>query len=334
MPEPFIRYLEPDDASGLVECFRLCYGETYANETFYDAGLITSMIESGELRSVIAELDNRIVGHTGLTVRSASSLAAEAGNTVVAPDMRGQGLLGKLGTALRQRTLDEGLVGYIHYPTTAHDIMQKGATAGTGRETGIMLAYIPAETNYVDFDKQDLDKKDFEKAGRLAATIVYQPVAESPERSVYLPGRYIQPIRSLAQALNLQRKFYEPGIPAFAESLFKRQENIRRGLSNITINQIGVDLPEKAADFVGDGSTAVIHVDLNMDDPGIDYAVETLVTNGFIYSGWLPEFHQSDVLRMQMLVNPEEDNYQPNLVTEQARSLLTLMIEERKSQTG
>lgn len=191
-----------------------------------------------------------------------------------------------------------------------------------------MLAYIPAETNYLDFEK-----KDFEKTGRLAVTIVYQPVAESPVRPIYLPGRYIQPIRSLAQTLNLQRKFYEPGIPAFAESLFRRQENIRRGLSNIAIIQIGVDFPEKIAGFLGDGSTEVIHVDLNMDDPGIDYAVETLVTNGFIYSGWLPEFHQSDVLRMQMLVNPEEDNYHPNLVTEQARSLLTLMIEERKSQT-
>ena len=113
MPEPTIRNLHPEDASSLVKCFLSCYGETYPNQMFYDDELLSSSIAKGELRSVVAVVDNEIVGHTGLTPRHHTAIAAVAGNTVVSPHMRGQGLLGRLGSALRQRTLVEGFVGYI-----------------------------------------------------------------------------------------------------------------------------------------------------------------------------------------------------------------------------
>ena len=162
-----IRQLRTEDAQSLHQCFVRCYGESYANDLFYDVDALASAIAQKQLLSVVALHNGEVVGHTGLSIKHAGAVGAEAGNTVVDPAMRGQGLLGKLGGALRDLTVAEGYVGYVHYPTTAHDIMQKAATSGTGRETGLMLDYVPADVDYVDIDAPE---------GRIAATVVYQPL--------------------------------------------------------------------------------------------------------------------------------------------------------------
>jgi predicted GNAT family N-acyltransferase len=87
----------------LVACFRRCYGETYPNDDFYDVPRLTQRIESGSLRSAIAIADDgTLVGHTGLTSPSSRANAVEAGNTVVDPACRGQGLLGQLAALLNR----------------------------------------------------------------------------------------------------------------------------------------------------------------------------------------------------------------------------------------
>ncbi len=155
----------------MVACFRRCYGDTYPSDDFYDVARLTQRIESGSLRSVVAIVDDTLVGHTGLTVRHPGANAIEAGNTVVDPACRGQGLLGPMAAALTDLCLAQRYLGYVHYPTTAHEIMQKASVRGGGVETGVMLDYIPAETEYRGIDQG---------IGRLAATVVYQPLTPSP----------------------------------------------------------------------------------------------------------------------------------------------------------
>jgi|APSaa5957512535_1039671.scaffolds.fasta_scaffold87405_2 hypothetical protein len=313
-----IRYLRKNDAQKLVECFEACYGDTYANEIFYNPELIGNMIGSGALKSVVAAVEGNIVGHTGLTIRTPDALVAEAGNTVVSPNMRGQGLLGQLGAALRERTLIEGYVGYIHYPTTAHDIMQKSATSGTGRETGIMQAYIPAETEYNKFD---------ESQGRLSATVVYQPLMETPERVVYLPSHYDELVQLLTQRLGLQRKFKSPESQRDITSEILVTHSVKRDLTHIDITVIGNNL-QQILDGALASSQRVVHIDITMTDPCIDVAVEQLISKGFMYCAWMPNFGQSDMLRMQRIQNLTSTERTPNLVTPEARQLLNLINQE------
>ncbi len=54
------------------------------------------------------------------------------------------GLKGRLGLALGEVLVSEGAVGFIHFPTTAHPVMQRALLSAGGRETGVMLAYLPA----------------------------------------------------------------------------------------------------------------------------------------------------------------------------------------------
>ena len=194
--ETIIRRLVPKDALALSELIRRCYGETYGPSVFYDIPALAEMIAKRALCSVVAEYGQQIVGHMGLTVRHSESTVCETGNTVVDPNARGQGLLLKLGMALHDLVLQEGYVGYVHYPTTAHQIMQRVSVAYGGKETGVMLAYVPETTAPKPTGKQ---------SRHLAATVVFQPLSLVPHRTVTLPEKYQAVIARLYEDLNLDR---------------------------------------------------------------------------------------------------------------------------------
>ena len=121
-----IRPLEAADAEALRRCFEYCYGGTYVEASFYDPSEIRSRLADGRLRSVVAvNSAGEIVGHMGLTRRSGDAVTADAGNTVVDPRYRNQKLAARIGARLFGVCRDAGLIGFHHYPTTAHPIMQK-----------------------------------------------------------------------------------------------------------------------------------------------------------------------------------------------------------------
>ncbi|HEY6598921.1 MAG TPA: GNAT family N-acetyltransferase [Pseudomonadales bacterium] len=305
----------------MVACFRRCYGDTYPSDDFYDSERLRQRIESGSLRSVVAIGDDGVlVGHTGLTVRHAGAKAIEAGNTVVDPAARGQGLLGQMAAALTDLCLAHGYVGYVHYPTTAHEIMQKASVRGGGVETGVMLDYIPAETEYRAIDQG---------VGALAATVVYQPFTPAPARDVWLPRDYLE----LAQELYGSARLVRTPQPAndrlkAHDTRAQRSFNARRGLLNVHVTAAGEDLERAIEAAPSDGAIRITHVDLCMDDPGLGGAVELLRRRGFFFCALLPEFAHTDVLRMQRLTHPTPTSYAPRLANLGARRLLEWMRTE------
>ncbi len=309
-----IRELAAADAAGLVDCFTRCYGDSYANDLFYDQPELETTIIERRLRSVVAISDGVLVGHTGLTIRHPDALVPEAGNTVVDPAMRGQGLLGQLGGALRELTIRDGFVGYVHYPTTAHEIMQKAATSGTGRETGIMLDYIPAETEYLDIDQP---------GGRIAATIVYQPLADAPATKSFVPERYESLIGTLAESLELDRVFDAGPRTLNTAGEVTISMNSKRGVTQVMVDKIGQSALDE---IIRLDDVPLVLVDLPMDNPTVGPAADHLLNNGYRYCGWLPGFAGCDILRLQKLDFDRVD--QPRLVTTEAVRLFELIQQD------
>jgi hypothetical protein len=302
-----------------VACFRRCYGETYPNDDFYDAARLTQRIESGSLRSVVAIADDgTLVGHTGLTVRHAGATVTEAGNTVVDPACRGQGLLNRLGGLLNRMCVEAGYVGYVHYPTAAHEIMQK-ASVRSGFETGVMLDYIPAETDYREIDRSD---------GRVAATVAYQPFAAAPQRELWISPRYFAVATQLYGAASLDRTFQVPdGLTPSRATEMTASFNQRRGLHHVHVAAVGTDF-SRALDTAARADATVGHVDLCLDDPGVTVAVEELRKRGYFFCALLPEFAHTDVLRLQRLVSPTASSFAPKLANAGAIELLARMKRE------
>ena len=239
----------------------------------------------------------------GLTVCHPRARAAEAGNTVVDPAYRGRGLLGRLGGALADLCDAEGFIGYVHYPTTAHDIMQTTAVRGDGVETGLMLDYIPAETDYRGIDRV---------AGRLAATVVYLLFSPAPERPVFLPTIYRELIEDLYSEAMLKR-LVAPSRDALPRDGTRalRTLHARRSLQHVHVERAGSDLAKWL-----DSSAAVTHVDLCLDDPTVEAAVSVLRDQGFFFCALLPEFAHTDALRLQRLGSPAPGSFAPELANE------------------
>ena len=319
-----IRRLLSDDAGALVACFERCYGATYANPLFYDAHTLRAAIAAGELRGGVASAGERIVGHTGLTVRHPAARAIEAGNTVVDPDFRGGGLLGELGGALGDLCRQLGYVGYVHYPTTAHTIMQTRSIAAGGVETGVMLAYIPADTEYRAIDRS---------AGRLAATVVYQPFTRAPKRDVFVPARY-EWVGALYRDMRLERTVRASTVAPSGRTHLITRWNARRALLHIDCVHVGADIGDAVATARRRYDPAVVHVDLGLDVECAGAAVERLRAAGHVYCAVLPEFGSSDVLRLQWLAEPGAGQ-RADLANAGARRLLAKIVADSNSdQTG
>lgn len=333
MTEPFqIRALEPSDAERLTACFRRCYGDSYVAGFFYDPTAIRERVADGRLRSVVAVAPTgEVVGHMGLTRRHPEARTVEAGNTVVDPSARGHGLAAKLGAALFGLCRDAGYVGFHHYPTTAHPIMQRLAVDGGGVETGVMLAYVPAETDYRDLGGRSAK-------GRLAVVTVYQPLAPAPERDVFLPERFASLLRTLYERARLVRRVLAPGASGAADAASIADEtrlavhtDAARSLVRIDAEALGRDASDRIVAAAASAASEVTHVDLPLSDPAAPRIVEELREADFFFCALLPEFAATDVLRLQHLRSATPEVLTPDLVHSEARAILQAALADRNA---
>jgi GNAT superfamily N-acetyltransferase len=324
-PSPVeIRPLRADEAPQLVRCFERCYGDTYVAEAFYDAERIRALQASGSLRSVVAVAGaDGIVGHMALTIRDPQATTVDAGNTVVDPRYRGHALAARMAAALVTLCRDAGFVGFHHYPTTAHPVMQNLAVKGGGIETGIMLGYVPAGTEYRDLAEAA-------SGGRLAVVIVYQPLAAAPARTVFAPERYRDPLTRLYEGARLERALRPPAASLSLERAdVKASLEVRRSLLRIAVEVAGRDLGARVDELCRAQPADVVQVDLSLADAGVAVAVELLRRQGFFLAGLLPEYLRGDVLRLQRLAAGSPEVLTPDLATETGRALLAAITADR-----
>ena len=280
-------------------------------------------LDTGKLKSVVAVCaDGTIVGHTGLTLNNPDAGVAEAGNTVVDPEYRGAGILGEMGSALAQLCRSCAFVGYVHYPTAAHDVMQRRSVTNGGVETGVMLGYVPAETDYRAIDQS---------SGRIAATIAYQPLVEARSLRIYVPHRYEMLLGRLYGQMGLRRERLQPSTQPRAHSDATSTHSSRRSLLNVAVERSGADLAAVVQRSIKKASAQIAHVDLTLDDPGIDQAVNELAALGFVYCGMLPDFARSDILRLQWLGQQPPSVFAPELANSGAREILAIINAEAQS---
>jgi GNAT superfamily N-acetyltransferase len=319
-----IRPLVPNDAERLTSCFERCYGDSYVVGFFYEPAEIRARMADGRVRSVAAIApDGEIVGHMAMMRPYAGARTVELGNTIVDPRYRGHGLALRLGAALLEACRTGGYVGFHHYPTTAHAIMQKLAVQAGGIETGVMLSYIPEGTDYRELGGKS-DK------GRIAVVVVYQPLAPAPPRCVFLPARWEAGLREIYARAGLDRSVHAPSASRAGEpTRLRSHADSRRDLLRIEVERSGRDLCDRVGALLVEHPAEVAQVDLLLTDPVVGEAVEVLREHGFFYCALLPEFASGDVLRLQRLRS--EPEALPDLVYSEARGILAAALADRVS---
>lgn len=306
-----IERLGVEHAAQIKQLFQRVYGDSYANETFYHLDLLRQKMKDGKLHCVGAIRDDMLIGHMAMT-RQRPTSTPELGNTVVDPNARGDGVAWQVGAELMSWCREFGHNGYVHFPTTDHHIMQRRSVK-QGFETGLMLGYIPAET--------DGKVGDAAKRGRSAATIVYEPFTDFEKRSVRCPKRYRTLVESLASRWRevSEAEYLEPKN----QSRLDLVNAERRGLQRLVFHRIGRDCSEKLATL----TAPCQQIDFELDDPSVSFGVELAWQRGFRFCGWLPEFGTGDVLRMQS-IDQQSYDLQPGLENAGAKQLLKTILSE------
>ncbi|MEM7099256.1 MAG: GNAT family N-acetyltransferase [Pseudomonadota bacterium] len=308
-PGESIKRLTPAHAESIIACFHRVYGDSYANEIYYDRALLTQALTDASIRSIGGFLDGKLVGHMAMTTRDPQAGTAELGNTVVDPDARGTGLAWRIAAALTEWTLECGYTGYVHYPTTDHHIMQRQSVK-SGIETGLMMGYIPAET--------DGQVRESASPKRGAATIVYEQLTQNDPKEGYLPSVYFDRISNMTEACGLSRQ-WEEGRQPDGKTVVEIYESNRRGLSRIHTKHIGEDFLKTLN--AADTRQPCHQLDLLLSDPGIDQAVTNALELGWVFCGWLPGFSSHDILRLQKF-DPAQTELNPGVVNPTAIQLL------------
>lgn len=315
---PEILRLDAQDAPLICDCFQRVYGNTYANELFYDPVALAQAISELRIRCVGALREGVLLGHMAMTMDSKARVA-ELGNTIVDPSARGDGLAWKIGDELSRWCVESGFTGYLHYPTTDHHIMQRRSVE-RGYETGLMLGYVPLET--------DGKVETGVKTKRAAATIVYQPLAETPgSETLFLPAALQTLIPTLAAPTGLQRHWISARAGDASRTTLAEVEHFgRRSLSRLRVARVGRDF-KQVLDRFRIGGDDCLQVDLLMSDPGIETGVQGITDRGGLFCGWLPGYQETDVCRYQWINRAVCDDA-PAVVNETAQSILAFIVGE------
>lgn len=319
-----IRRLVPEDALALTRCFRRCYGTSYVVASFYDPAAIAERVREGSLRSVVAVGEaGEIVGHMGLTLRDPRARTVDAGNSIVDPAYRGREIVKRLALGVVTLCREGGFLGFHHYPTTAHPIMQRLAVQGGGVETGLLLEHVPAGTEYREIDGEP-------RTDRPAVVVVYQPLAPTPERRVHVPEHLAATIEGIYFSGDLPRAVsIDPaaGAPLTGETRLRSSLDVRRRSLRLEVERAGADLRDRVRERLGRFDGALSHADLSMNEPRIGAAVDALAELGFFFAAVLPEYLDGDVLRLQRIA--ADATPQPELASEHARDLLRAIESDR-----
>lgn len=316
-----IERLRPEHAAQIVQCFHRVYGNSYANVLFYKSEALAEAIADAAVCCVGALNDeNQVLGHMAMTFGVAGG-TPELGNTVVDPTARGAGVAWQVGAQLAAWCGELGYSGFLHYPTSNHHIMQRQSVK-KGFETGLMLGYIPAET---DGKVQTTDQR-----LRQAATIVYEPLNEplaDPQASTaYLPADWADLIRQLAGDCRLPRQWRE-GMSDVPSALSQAElvDYPERKLARLTVLAVGEDLDGRLQDFAMYGRPC-LQVDFLMNDTAIAAGVALAASCDYRFCGWLPGYRRSDVIRLQK-VDPALTDMNPKLVNPTAQALLKRIVD-------
>ena len=315
-----IRTMVPADAAGLSACIQRCYGASYSKRIMYDPVGLAEQVRSRAYNGVVATLEADVVGHIGYFRPHRAATVVEAGTTVVDASYRGAGLMGLLAQVLRENIIADGAMGFVHYPTTAHTVMQKASLQSGGCETGVMLAYLPPEARDLTIGGSGED--------RLAVTVVYQPLVETPAREIFVGDRYRELIGKFAKHLQLKRSFRRGQAEPTGKTKTQLTVGMNGKLERLTFEHIGTDFADVVLSTTANSYASLVHVDLKMNQPEIEYAVEALRAAGFAFSAWLPGWNESDVLRLQLPRDLTPNELNPSLHSPQANEIVALIRSE------
>lgn len=324
------------DQSKIHELVRLvykCYGYTYANEFMYYPEQIEARLNSQVMSSYAAYTsDNELIGHLALIFSEAGAKVGESGEAVVDPRYRGHHIFPRMKTFMTEKASSNGVIGVYGEAVTVHPYSQKGSLELGSCETGFLLGYSPGTVSFQDISEN-------EKPRRQSIALMYTPIANSKKIKIYVPEYYQEIIKTIYSKIGYERELiaenhesaYQHSDPGHVSVNIRSDHN--QGIitvskfGNNTLNEIRFHLKQLRLQ-----RTDCIYVDLPLNQKGSGYKASKLRELGFFYGYIIPEYSDSDVLRLQFLNNVEIEREDIKTASEFGEQLLDLIISDWSNQ--
>ncbi len=311
------------DGEEITALFREVYGEGYPVKLFYDPAALARANAVGDYYSIIARQAGVIAGVEHLYRSAPFQKVYEAGAGLVRKDYRNLGLTKKLLEFICEHWAPQqaGIEEIFGEPVCNHPFMQKAVTGLHWIETALEIALMPAEAY----------TQEKSATGRVAAVLAFLCVRPKPHR-VFLPPAYEQELRFLYAPLDDHRELAAADQPlptasisAIAMSIFDFAR-----VARIAVADAGADFPERLAALEREATERgvwVFQVWLNLAQPWVGAAVQSLREQGYFLGGPLPRWFDTDGLLMQKLLCPP-DFGEIQLHSDRAREILALVRQD------
>ena len=293
-----------DQARSLVDCAYDVYGLTFHRSWLYEAEGLLEVNRRGDVTSLLAIEDGRVVGHLGLMRPSWDVLhegapisdpgLREVGLSIVHPDFRSRGVQALLGAAALPFLMAEGAHGAFMKCVTHHTRSQRGAMRFGGQPLSLSLGSVP---RYIVYDSEQTDPQQ-----PISTLGFYTRLRALPPARAFLPEG-LDGVAGLAKAVGVQRG-PGPAVHALGDSVIEMRWQGDRQLAQIYVLAVGGDLIDRLREglrwLVG-GHMAHVAVYLPTDHPSLVEMGPALQELGLFLSGWLPGFYKGgrDALILQ-----------------------------------
>lgn len=324
-----IDHFQPDEIHELVRLVYKCYGYTYANEFMYYPEQIESRLHSKLMSSCGAyNKDNELVGHLAFIFSNHNARVGESGEAVVDPRYRGNGIFPKMKSFLTDHAVEQELIGVYGEAVTIHPYSQKGSLELGSTETGFLLGYSPGTVSFQNISED-------EKPRRQSIALMYTPISKSKKAKIYVPEKYQEIIRTIYNRMGYEREIisenqesvYQHSDPGHVSVSIRSDHN--QGIitvskfGNNTLNEIRFHLKQLRLQ-----RTDCIYVDLPLNNSGSGYKATKLRELGFFYGYIIPEYSDSDVLRLQYLNNVDISRDDIKTASDFGKQLLDMIMKD------
>lgn len=287
------------DAEDIAKLIYKSYNYTYNKEEMYFPKLQETALQQGyKFGTIVRTSEGGPVGYFAV-IRNTDSLVGEIGEAVVAPEHRKRGLMKQMLNELIDMSKEQGLLGLYGYALTLHIVSQIVNQKFHFKNTAILLSNLYG-ASFKGFDENYPQP--------VSVIADFLPLYSRRTTSVYLPDSYKSILREIynqfeaSPAINkLPRVIEKP----FEETELKLNISYSGNTATIVCYQYGKTFENSCASILKSLSGLNLHaiyIDLPLDHPWIDHAVNWMSNQDFIFCGLMPLIHnEKDFFRMQKI---------------------------------
>ncbi len=313
---------QPDDAVGVARLYYTVYGEMFPIDAVYDPEALVRLNSGAEQHQVVGRTDKGdIIGLYGIFRNPPGRRIMEGGSWLVHPAYRKTTLAMRMAERIHLHPPEYlGLDVMFGQSVTDHQITQKMAHKFRSLSCALEIEAMPPRPEH----------EAGWSAGRISLLDGFMVYHDRPH-TIFLPRFYADTLRSLYAARRLDRSFPSDRAPEHRQTHGTIQLVDQADLLKITIEQLGSDMSEYLARLEAQHpGHHVYQLILPLWQPGSSLAVEAARSAGYFLGGLLPLWFDKDGLLLQQVAG-DPDFTVIQLFTEEAQSLLSLIIADRRS---